>query len=58
VANGTLAKDAVNKSQLDLKRDITARDPSIQHSSTNSAITCDAANKIDIKVNGNVRGYF
>jgi hypothetical protein len=58
VPNGTVANDAVNKSQLDTKRDVTARDDSIQHSTTNTAITCSTANKIDIKVNGANRGYF
>jgi hypothetical protein len=58
VADGTNAKDSVNKQLLDLKPDITARDDNIQHSSNNSAITCNTGNKIDIKVNGNARGYF
>ena len=56
--DGGHAKDAVNKSQLDTKRDVTARDDSIQHSTVNSAITCSTGNKIDIKVNGANRGYF
>lgn len=58
IAASVEQNDAVRRSELDTKRNITARDDSIQHSSGNAAMIATTANKIDIKVNGAVRGYF
>jgi len=56
MADATLPDDAVTKSQLDLKRDITARDPKIQNANNNTAISCDTDRYISIRSNGNKLG--
>jgi len=59
--NPAVNHDVVNKEFLDIglatKKNTGTFDAKIQHSSTNSAIECSAANKIDLKVNGANRGY-
>lgn len=59
--NPVVNHDVVNKESLDvglaLKKNTETFDAKIQHSSTNSAIDCSDANRIDLKVNGANRGY-
>jgi hypothetical protein len=58
--NPQVNHDVVNKEFLDLqlatKKNTGTFDTKIQNSTANSSIECSLDNRIDIKVNGNVRG--
>ena len=53
LSSGTTSGDAVNKGQLDLKRDLTAPDSKIRNSTDKTAISCDTDRYISVKSNGN-----
>lgn len=59
--NATLNHDVVNletmNTALASKKNTGTFDTKIQHATSNAALECNDANRIDIKVNGSTRGY-
>lgn len=53
LSSGTVNTDAVNKGQLDLKRDLTAPDTKIRNANDKTAVSCDTDRYISVKSNGN-----